>query len=83
MGATCHRFFLAAHRLIDCVAVDEHFTAPDDVKRKLMGCHGITSSPLSSTAIRVGEILGSILDRGPEPARGEPRPVADGVGPVR
>lgn len=43
MGATCHSFFLAAHRLIDFVAVDEHFTAPDDVKRKLTGCHGNTN----------------------------------------
>ncbi|MEU0685334.1 lysine N(6)-hydroxylase/L-ornithine N(5)-oxygenase family protein [Streptomyces uncialis] len=45
--------------------------------------HGITSSLLSNTAIRVGEILGSILDRGPEPVRDEPRPVADGIGSVR
>ncbi|WP_405647451.1 lysine N(6)-hydroxylase/L-ornithine N(5)-oxygenase family protein [Streptomyces uncialis] len=45
--------------------------------------HGITSSLLSNTAIRVGEILDSILDRGPEPVRDEPRPVADGIGSVR
>ncbi|MFC9648696.1 MULTISPECIES: lysine N(6)-hydroxylase/L-ornithine N(5)-oxygenase family protein [unclassified Streptomyces] len=45
--------------------------------------HGITSSLLSNTAIRVGEILDSILDRGQEPARGESRPVADGIGSVR
>ncbi|MCL7378231.1 lysine N(6)-hydroxylase/L-ornithine N(5)-oxygenase family protein [Streptomyces sp. 35G-GA-8] len=45
--------------------------------------HGITSSLLSNTAIRVGEILDSILDRGPERARGESRPVADGIGSVR
>ncbi|MFE4371755.1 lysine N(6)-hydroxylase/L-ornithine N(5)-oxygenase family protein [Streptomyces sp. NPDC056835] len=45
--------------------------------------HGITSSLLSNTAIRVGEIRDSILDRGPERARGESRPVADGIGSVR
>ncbi|MCX4679851.1 lysine N(6)-hydroxylase/L-ornithine N(5)-oxygenase family protein [Streptomyces sp. NBC_01433] len=45
--------------------------------------HGITSSLLSNTAIRVGEILDSILDRGAEPAPGGPRPVADGIGSVR
>ncbi|MEV8394198.1 MULTISPECIES: lysine N(6)-hydroxylase/L-ornithine N(5)-oxygenase family protein [unclassified Streptomyces] len=45
--------------------------------------HGITSSLLSNTAIRVGEILDSILDRGPERAQGEPRPVVDGIGSVR
>ncbi|MFF1422361.1 lysine N(6)-hydroxylase/L-ornithine N(5)-oxygenase family protein [Streptomyces sp. NPDC058280] len=45
--------------------------------------HGITSSLLSNTAIRVGEILGSILDRGLEPAQGRSRPVADGIGSVR
>ncbi|MEU0374519.1 lysine N(6)-hydroxylase/L-ornithine N(5)-oxygenase family protein [Streptomyces sp. NPDC006283] len=45
--------------------------------------HGITSSLLSNTAIRVGEILDSIRQRGPEPVRSEPRPVADGIGSVR
>ncbi|MCT4351662.1 lysine N(6)-hydroxylase/L-ornithine N(5)-oxygenase family protein [Streptomyces sp. Je 1-79] len=45
--------------------------------------HGITSSLLSNTAIRVGEILDSILDRTAEPAQEEPRPVADGIGSVR
>ncbi|MFE7569176.1 lysine N(6)-hydroxylase/L-ornithine N(5)-oxygenase family protein [Streptomyces sp. NPDC057539] len=45
--------------------------------------HGITSSLLSNTAIRVGEILDSILDRGPERAQGESRPVVDGIGSVR
>ncbi|MEU9852660.1 SidA/IucD/PvdA family monooxygenase [Streptomyces sp. NPDC047974] len=45
--------------------------------------HGITSSLLSNTAIRVGEILDSILDRGPAPAPGAPRPVADGIGSAR
>ncbi|MFE7135747.1 lysine N(6)-hydroxylase/L-ornithine N(5)-oxygenase family protein [Streptomyces sp. NPDC057638] len=40
--------------------------------------HGITSPLLSNTAIRVGEILDSILDRGLR-AVGEARPVADGV----
>ncbi|MFF9690840.1 lysine N(6)-hydroxylase/L-ornithine N(5)-oxygenase family protein [Streptomyces sp. NPDC014623] len=45
--------------------------------------HGITSSLLSNTAIRVGEILDSILDRGPVPAQGESRPVVDGIGSVR
>ncbi|MFF9909274.1 lysine N(6)-hydroxylase/L-ornithine N(5)-oxygenase family protein [Streptomyces sp. NPDC013457] len=45
--------------------------------------HGITSSLLSNTAIRVGEILDSILDRGQESALDEPRPVADGIGSVR
>ncbi|CAL9582489.1 L-ornithine N(5)-monooxygenase [Streptomyces sp. enrichment culture] len=43
--------------------------------------HGITSSLLSNTAVRVGEILDSILDRGPAaPAQNRPRPVADGIG---
>ncbi|ALC19244.1 lysine N(6)-hydroxylase/L-ornithine N(5)-oxygenase family protein [Streptomyces pristinaespiralis] len=40
--------------------------------------HGITSSLLSNTAVRVGEILGSILDRGDGPA-GAPR-AADEIG---
>ncbi|MGR3935949.1 lysine N(6)-hydroxylase/L-ornithine N(5)-oxygenase family protein [Streptomyces sp. BRA346] len=42
--------------------------------------HGITSSLLSNTAIRVGEILDSLLDRGVTSVPGEARPVADGVG---
>ncbi|MFI0780462.1 lysine N(6)-hydroxylase/L-ornithine N(5)-oxygenase family protein [Streptomyces sp. NPDC021212] len=42
--------------------------------------HGITSSLLSNTAIRVGEILDSLLDRGVTSASGEARRVADGVG---
>ncbi|MFD7501296.1 lysine N(6)-hydroxylase/L-ornithine N(5)-oxygenase family protein [Streptomyces sp. NPDC059850] len=42
--------------------------------------HGITSSLLSNTAIRVGEILDSLLDRGAGAASAEARPVADGVG---
>ncbi|MGW2014885.1 lysine N(6)-hydroxylase/L-ornithine N(5)-oxygenase family protein [Streptomyces sp. NPDC001927] len=45
--------------------------------------HGITSSLLSNTAIRVGEILDSILGRKPEPAPGVPQKVADGIGSVR
>ncbi|MFE6380248.1 lysine N(6)-hydroxylase/L-ornithine N(5)-oxygenase family protein [Streptomyces roseolus] len=45
--------------------------------------HGITSSLLSNTAIRVGEILDSVLGRKPAPAPGEPRPVADGIGSAR
>ncbi|GHB08476.1 lysine N(6)-hydroxylase/L-ornithine N(5)-oxygenase family protein [Streptomyces termitum] len=45
--------------------------------------HGITSSLLSNTAIRVGEILDSLLDQGRTPAPGEPRPVADGIGSPR
>jgi L-ornithine N5-oxygenase len=42
--------------------------------------HGITSSLLSNTAIRVGEILDSLLDRGVKSASDEARPVADEVG---
>ncbi|MFD4692156.1 lysine N(6)-hydroxylase/L-ornithine N(5)-oxygenase family protein [Streptomyces sp. NBC_00683] len=42
--------------------------------------HGITSSLLSNTAIRVGEILDSLLDRGVKSASDEARPVADGAG---
>ncbi|MFI8535458.1 lysine N(6)-hydroxylase/L-ornithine N(5)-oxygenase family protein [Streptomyces aquilus] len=38
--------------------------------------HGITSSLLSNTAIRVGEILDSVLKTAPD----EARPVADGIG---
>ncbi|MEV3988475.1 lysine N(6)-hydroxylase/L-ornithine N(5)-oxygenase family protein [Streptomyces sp. NPDC049837] len=41
--------------------------------------HGITSSLLSNTAVRVGEILDSILDRGKEPVTGDRR-AADEVG---
>jgi L-ornithine N5-oxygenase len=42
--------------------------------------HGITSSLLSNTAVRVGEILDSVLDRGLKSASDEARPVADGIG---
>ncbi len=42
--------------------------------------HGITSSLLSNTAIRVGEILESVIDRTPKPAVGEAQLVADGIG---
>ncbi|MCT2588782.1 lysine N(6)-hydroxylase/L-ornithine N(5)-oxygenase family protein [Streptomyces sp. N2-109] len=42
--------------------------------------HGITSSLLSNTATRVGEILGSLLDRGLKPAPDAARAVADGTG---
>ncbi|MFF3258117.1 lysine N(6)-hydroxylase/L-ornithine N(5)-oxygenase family protein [Streptomyces sp. NPDC002932] len=41
--------------------------------------HGITSSLLSNTAIRVGEILDSIVERGLKSASDEPRPLAGGV----
>jgi len=41
--------------------------------------HGITSSLLSNTAIRVGEILDSILARGLKPAE----PLTDGIGTAR
>ncbi|MEV0024482.1 SidA/IucD/PvdA family monooxygenase [Streptomyces atroolivaceus] len=39
--------------------------------------HGITSSLLSNTAIRVGEILDSIVERGQNDASGRPRDVVD------
>ncbi|MFD9406534.1 lysine N(6)-hydroxylase/L-ornithine N(5)-oxygenase family protein [Streptomyces sp. NPDC059989] len=42
--------------------------------------HGITSSLLSNTAIRVGEILDSLLDRGLKSGPDEVRSVADGTG---
>ncbi|MBH1938656.1 lysine N(6)-hydroxylase/L-ornithine N(5)-oxygenase family protein [Streptomyces sp. AV19] len=42
--------------------------------------HGITSSLLSNTAIRVGEILDSLLDRGVKAASDEARPVTGGTG---
>ncbi|WP_405718011.1 lysine N(6)-hydroxylase/L-ornithine N(5)-oxygenase family protein [Streptomyces sp. NBC_00046] len=42
--------------------------------------HGITTSLLSNTAIRVGEILDSLLDRGAGSASAEARPVTDGTG---
>ena len=42
--------------------------------------HGITSSLLSNTAIRVGEILDSLLGRGAEPAADQTRTLADGTG---
>lgn len=44
--------------------------------------HGITSALLSNTAIRVGEILDSLLDRGVKAASDEARLVADGSGSV-
>ncbi|WP_434587399.1 lysine N(6)-hydroxylase/L-ornithine N(5)-oxygenase family protein [Streptomyces sp. A5-4] len=42
--------------------------------------HGITTSLLSNTAIRVGEILESLLARGLRSASDEGRPLADGAG---
>ncbi|MFF7790352.1 SidA/IucD/PvdA family monooxygenase [Streptomyces sp. NPDC007991] len=42
--------------------------------------HGITSSLLSNTAVRVGEILDSLLDRGRKSASDAARTVADGTG---
>ncbi|WP_405512732.1 lysine N(6)-hydroxylase/L-ornithine N(5)-oxygenase family protein [Streptomyces canus] len=42
--------------------------------------HGITSPLLSNTAIRVGEILDSVLGQGLKSASGQARPVADGIG---
>ncbi|WP_329208961.1 lysine N(6)-hydroxylase/L-ornithine N(5)-oxygenase family protein [Streptomyces sp. NBC_01708] len=42
--------------------------------------HGITSALLSNTAIRVGEILDSLLDRGVKAASDEARLVAEGTG---
>ncbi|WP_330172272.1 lysine N(6)-hydroxylase/L-ornithine N(5)-oxygenase family protein [Streptomyces sp. NBC_01498] len=42
--------------------------------------HGITSSLLSNTAIRVGEILDSVLARGAAPASVAARQLADGTG---
>ncbi|MGH4034889.1 lysine N(6)-hydroxylase/L-ornithine N(5)-oxygenase family protein [Actinomycetota bacterium Odt1-20B] len=44
--------------------------------------HGITSSLLSNIAIRVGEILDSLLERGATGASGESRTVADESGSV-
>ncbi|MFI8400046.1 lysine N(6)-hydroxylase/L-ornithine N(5)-oxygenase family protein [Streptomyces sp. NPDC085463] len=45
--------------------------------------HGITSSLLSNTAIRVGEILESILERGPGDSSDAIRPIAGGIGTSR
>ncbi|MFD5141811.1 lysine N(6)-hydroxylase/L-ornithine N(5)-oxygenase family protein [Streptomyces sp. NPDC058401] len=42
--------------------------------------HGITSSLLSNTAVRVGEILDSILDRNLKAVPDQARPVAGGTG---
>ncbi|MFE7897846.1 lysine N(6)-hydroxylase/L-ornithine N(5)-oxygenase family protein [Streptomyces sp. NPDC057424] len=42
--------------------------------------HGITSSLLSNTAIRVGEILDSLLGRGAAPVADRTRTLADGTG---
>ncbi|MDX2401836.1 lysine N(6)-hydroxylase/L-ornithine N(5)-oxygenase family protein [Streptomyces microflavus] len=42
--------------------------------------HGITTSLLSNTAIRVGEILDSLLDRSVKSTSDEARPVTDGTG---
>ncbi|MFI6638814.1 lysine N(6)-hydroxylase/L-ornithine N(5)-oxygenase family protein [Streptomyces sp. NPDC050504] len=44
--------------------------------------HGITSSLLSNIAIRVGEILDSVVDRSVKSAPDEARPVVDGTGSV-
>ncbi|MFG2892298.1 lysine N(6)-hydroxylase/L-ornithine N(5)-oxygenase family protein [Streptomyces sp. NPDC048248] len=41
--------------------------------------HGITSSLLSNTSIRVGEILDSILDRGRKGVADASRPVVEGI----
>ncbi|MYV62410.1 SidA/IucD/PvdA family monooxygenase, partial [Streptomyces sp. SID4931] len=41
--------------------------------------HGITTSLLSNTAIRVGEILDSLLDRRAVSTSDEPRPVVEAV----
>ncbi|MDH2388034.1 lysine N(6)-hydroxylase/L-ornithine N(5)-oxygenase family protein [Streptomyces sp. HNM0663] len=45
--------------------------------------HGITSSLLSNTAIRVGEILDSVLGQGLAPVPAETRQIADGIGSAR
>jgi L-ornithine N5-oxygenase len=45
--------------------------------------HGITSSLLSNTAIRVGEILDSILDRGLKASSDAVRPVVGGIASSR
>ncbi|QNA77338.1 lysine N(6)-hydroxylase/L-ornithine N(5)-oxygenase family protein [Streptomyces sp. So13.3] len=45
--------------------------------------HGITSSLLSNTAIRVGEILQSIIDRDLKAAPATAQPLADGIGTAR
>ncbi|MFB7171713.1 lysine N(6)-hydroxylase/L-ornithine N(5)-oxygenase family protein [Streptomyces sp. NPDC056254] len=42
--------------------------------------HGITSSLLSNTAVRVGEILDSLLGRGPKSGSDEARTLAGGTG---
>ena len=42
--------------------------------------HGITSSLLSNTAIRVGEILDSVVERGQRDAPGRPHDAVGGVG---
>ncbi|MEG8279125.1 lysine N(6)-hydroxylase/L-ornithine N(5)-oxygenase family protein [Streptomyces sp. AHA2] len=42
--------------------------------------HGITSSLLSNTAIRVGEILDSLLGKGPGAGAGRTRTLTDGTG---
>ncbi len=42
--------------------------------------HGITSSLLSNTAVRVGEILDSLLGRGLKPGSDEARTLAGGTG---
>ncbi|MEU8707738.1 SidA/IucD/PvdA family monooxygenase [Streptomyces sp. NPDC048565] len=45
--------------------------------------HGITSSLLSNTAIRVGEILESVVERGQKEALSRPHDTVDGVGAPR
>lgn len=61
------------------IATDEELRCGIYLQGGTEHTHGITSSLLSNTAIRVGEILDSIVERGLKSASDGPRPLADGV----
>ncbi|MFF1921820.1 lysine N(6)-hydroxylase/L-ornithine N(5)-oxygenase family protein [Streptomyces sp. NPDC058221] len=61
------------------IATDEELRCGIYLQGGTEHTHGITSSLLSNTAIRVGEILDSIVERGLKNTSDEPRPLADGV----
>ncbi|MBC9727770.1 lysine N(6)-hydroxylase/L-ornithine N(5)-oxygenase family protein [Streptomyces sp. TRM68367] len=63
-----------------CVATDPELRCGIYLQGGTEHTHGITSSLLSNTAIRVGEILDSVLDRGGESATDEAGPLTDGIG---
>ncbi|MFJ1901733.1 lysine N(6)-hydroxylase/L-ornithine N(5)-oxygenase family protein [Streptomyces sp. NPDC088115] len=61
------------------IATDEELRCGIYLQGGTEHTHGITSSLLSNTAIRVGEILDSIVERGLKGVSDGPRPLAGGV----